>query len=111
MKNDNSDIVASAIDSSGFDMMNEPLIPTQLINPGTPSISSISNNILNASTQTEIKELDDLSDCTHKDDNVAYSNADFDLHVGNLSDFMDITKKDDATVCHALVTPDRVEEK
>ena len=36
--NDDSDAVASAIDTSGFDAMNEPLIPAQVVNTATPSI-------------------------------------------------------------------------
>ena len=76
-----------------------------------PSIPSISNNILYSTIETTMKEHDDLSDCTCNDDIIYYSNADFDLHVGDLSDFIDSDEKDDATLHHALVTPNRVEEK
>ena len=64
-----------------------------------------------SSIQTAINELDDLSAFTRKDDDIFCSNAEFDLHVGDLSDFIDSDEKDDATLHHALVTPNRVEEK
>ena len=92
-RNNNSDITASAIDSAGFDIMRESLIPTKIINPVTPSISSISNRILSTSAETSTKEHDNSSNCAHKDENAAYSNADSDLHVGNSSDFMGSAKK------------------
>ena len=52
-----------------------------------------------SSIQTAINELDDLSAFTRKDDDIFCSNAEFDLHVGDLSDFMDSTEKDGAVNC------------
>ena len=48
--------------SASFDIMNEPLIPTQTIDTVIPSIPAISNNILNTSTVTTINEFDNLND-------------------------------------------------
>ena len=59
MSNDNninSDIVASAFYSDGFDFTSEPLIPTQIINPEIPSIPSMPNRII--STSAEITKND-----------------------------------------------------
>ena len=49
--------------SASFDIMNEPLIPTQTIDTFMPSIPAISNNILNASTVITMNEFDNLNDC------------------------------------------------
>jgi hypothetical protein len=48
--NNNNDNLPSA----SFDIMNEPLSPTQTIAAVIPSIPLISNNILNTSTVTTI---------------------------------------------------------
>ena len=59
--NNNNDNLPSA----SFDIMNEPLIPTQTIDTVIPSIPAISNNILNTSTVTTINEFDNLNDYKH----------------------------------------------
>ena len=51
-------IIGSAIDAAGFDVMNELLIPTQIINQVKPSIPSMSNNILNTNAESTTKEHD-----------------------------------------------------
>ena len=56
--------------------MNEPLIPMQVINPLTPSISSMPNSILNISTEAAMHE--------------------FDLLIDDSSSFIDVSEKDDA---------------
>ena len=57
--NDNySDIAASAIDSSGFDITSKLFIPTQIVNPVMPSILSTPNSALNTSTEIVTKECD-----------------------------------------------------
>ena len=56
--NDNSDVIASAIDSAGFDIMNDPWIPTQIVNPVTPSIPSVQNSTLNTILESTTKEFD-----------------------------------------------------
>ena len=48
--------------SASFDIMNEPLIPTQIINAVMPSIPAISNNILNTSTENTINEYHNIND-------------------------------------------------
>ena len=106
MDDNNNNYSASAIDSASFDIMNEPLIPTQSINPVTPSIPSIFDNILHISTETTAKEHDNLSYCKQTHDDVACSNADLDSY-----DFMCSAEKDSATAQHTLVTPDRIEDK
>ena len=58
MEHNNNNNLASA----SFDVMNEPLIPTQTIDTVMPSIPAISNNILNASTVTTINEFENLND-------------------------------------------------
>ena len=64
-------MITVATDSDGFGMMKEPLITTQINNPVTSPVPSFSNKILNTSKDTIIKERYDLSDHTHKDDNIA----------------------------------------
>ena len=111
MDHDDNSFSASAIDLASFEIMTEPLIPMQSANPVTPSIPSISNNIIHSSTETTTKEHDNLSDHKQARDNVACSNANFNLSIADSSDFMDSAEKDDATVQHALVTPDCIEDK
>ena len=43
--------------------------------------------------------------------NIANSDTDFDLNIDDLSDFMDSTKRNDATLQPTLVTKDRIEDK
>ena len=81
------------LESASFDTMNELLIPTQTVNAVTPLIPAISNNAINTSTQSTTNEHDDLSDCKNARNNVANSNADFDLSIDDSSDFIDITEK------------------
>ena len=69
--NNNACIAASAIDADSSDVMNELLIPTQIINPVKPSILSMSNIILNTGIERTTKEcdvsIDDLSFlCSYK---------------------------------------------
>ena len=107
MDHNNNNNLASA----SFDIMNEPLIPTRIINTVMPSTPAISNNILNTSTETTTKEHDNLSNHITVCNDVANSNADFDLSIDDSSDFMDSTKKNDATGQPTLVTPDCIEDK
>ena len=44
-------------------------------------------------------------------DNVACFNADLDLSIAYLSDFLDSAEKHDAILKHAIMTPDRIEDK
>ena len=60
--------------------MNEPLIPTKIVNPVMPSIPSMSNDILNTSTESTIKECD--------------------VTIDDLSSFIDVPMKDDTANCH-----------
>ena len=55
-------------------------------------------------------EYDNLNDYKIVYGNIANYNNDFDLKMDDLSDFMDSTEKNDATVQPTLVTPDRIEE-
>lgn len=55
---------------------------------------SISNNIPIIMTETTMHEEEDLISRSHKDDDVACSNADFDLHISDSSDFVNSIKKD-----------------
>ena len=89
MDHNNNDDLASA----SFDIMNEPLIPTQIINAVTPSIPVISNKILNTSTETTTNEHGNLNNHKHARENVTNSNADFDLNIDDSSDFIDSTEK------------------
>ena len=91
--------------------MNEVLILIQRIDPVMPTIISISNRTLHSSTETNMKEHNDSSDCKQAHGNVLYSNTDFEPIIADLSNITDSTEKDDATAQHALVTPDRVEDK
>ena len=74
--NNNSglDIIASAMIEDSINIMNKPLITALIINRVTPSIPSMSNNILNTSMQTTINENDYLSTYARKNDNISYSN-------------------------------------
>ena len=60
-----------------------------------PSIPSISNIILDTMNETVLNEEENLIACTHKDDDIACSNDDLDLHVGGVSYFMVISEKYD----------------
>ena len=92
--NNNSDL---DIISSAIDIMNESLIPAQIIiNPVMTSIPSMPKKILNTNKETAINEDENLSTCAHKDDNVAYSSTKFDLHVYGLSNFIDSTERHDS---------------
>ena len=75
--------------SASFDIMNEPLIPTQTIDTVTPSIPAISNNILSTSTVTSINESDNLHDRKKLCDKVSNKNTDFELSIDDLSCFID----------------------
>ena len=68
--NNNNDNLPSA----SFDIMNEPLIPTQTIDTVIPSIPAISNNILNTSTVTTMNEFDNLNDYKDLCNNVSNIN-------------------------------------
>ena len=105
--NNNNNNLASA----SFDVMSEPLIPTQIVNAVMPSILAISNNVLNASTEATTNEHDNVINRKHVRNNVANSNADFDLSIDDLSDFVDSTEKNDATAQPTLARPDRIEDK
>ena len=109
MDNNNNNFLASAIESARFDIINEPLILIQIINPTTPSISSISNNILCASIENTTKECYHLSDHKCKDDDGTCSNDYYGLSIADASYFVDDNEKDDATMQHAPVTLDRKE--
>ena len=74
--NNNNDLA-----SASFDVMNGPPITTQIINTVMPSIPAISNNILNTSTETITNDYKKI----HND--IANSNADFDLSIDDLSFF------------------------
>ena len=93
------DIAESAVEEAGVDFMSKTLASAQISNPVKPSIPSIPNNVLNTSVETATHECDDLSTNTCKDDNIVYSNAEFDLNDGGLTDFMDSTEKDDTVNC------------
>ena len=95
--NNNSDLnpEALAIDEPGVHIVNEPLIPAYVLNIVTPSIISTPKNIFSTRPQTAIDKCEDLSTYTINGDNVAYSNADFDLDISDSSDFIDATEKDD----------------
>ena len=78
MSNDDgneSGVSASAVDSAGFDVMSELFIPTPIVNLVTPSITSMSNNSLSASTKSTIKECD--------------------VNIDDSSSFVEIPMKDD----------------
>ena len=64
------DLLSSVSDTIGFDVMNEPMIPTQ-------------------HDPNDYDNKDDDSTCVCEDDNIAYSNEDFDLHAGDVDDFME----------------------
>lgn len=82
------------------------------------SIMSMPSNIINARNETSTYEDYNLSALTCKDDNICYSNSIYGLHVSDLSNFMDASKKDDAvdyvnaTLCHAkknyFFTPEKL---
>ena len=105
--NNNNDNLPSA----SFDIMNEPLIPTQTIATVIPSIPAISNNILNASTVTSINESDNLNDCKQWYDNISNNKSDFELSIEDLSYLIDSDEKNIATAQPTFVTPDRIEDK
>ena len=79
--------------------MNELSIPSQIINPVTSSILSMPNNILNTNVETSTRGRNDLRTCASNDDDIACSNSEFDLRVGDSSYFMDSAEKDDAVNC------------
>ena len=60
-----------------------------------PSIPSMPNNILSTNMKIAINKYDNLSAYAHKDGDFTYSNAEFDLHIGDLSNFMDSGEKYD----------------
>jgi hypothetical protein len=105
--NNNNDNLPSA----SFDIMNEPLIPTQTIDTVIPSIPAISNNILNTSTVTTINEFDNLNDYKHFHNNISNIKTDFELSIDDLCYFIDSYEKNIATVQPTLVTLDRIEDK
>ena len=87
--NDNNDNLPSA----SFDIMNEPLIPTQTIDTVTPSIPAISNNILNTSIVATINEFDNLNDYEPSHNNISNIKTDFELSIDDLCYFVDSYKK------------------
>ena len=97
--------------SARFDIMNGPLIPTQLINTLMPSIPEISNNVLNDSAETAINECVNSNDHKESCNDVAKSNADFVLSIDDLYFFFDSTEKNDDVAQSALATHDRVKDK
>ena len=97
--NNNNDNLPSA----SFDIMNEPLIPTQTIDTVIPSIPAISNNILNASTVTTMNEFDNLIDYKDLCNNISNINTDFELSIDDLSYFIDSDEKNIATVQPTIV--------
>ena len=105
--NNNNDNLPSA----SFDIMNEPLIPTQTIDTVIPSIPAISNNILNTSTVTTINEFDNLNDYKHLHNNISNIKTDFELSIDDLCYFIDSYEKNIATVQPTLVALDRIEDK
>ena len=56
-----------------------------------------------------MKECHESNDHRHKDNNIVWSNANLDLCIGDMSNFMDSTDEDDSTSHHTLVTPDHKE--
>ena len=78
--NNNNDNLPSA----SFDIMNEPLIPTQTIDTVIPSIPAISNNILNTSTVTTINEFDKFNDYRIVHNNVSNIKTFFELSIDDL---------------------------
>ena len=103
--NNNSglEMLVLAIDEVGVDIVSEPSIPAQIINPVAPSIPLITNNILSTSAQTATNRHRNSSIQARKDDNVACSNSELDLRIGNSSGFVDDSENDDA-VNHANTT-------
>ena len=106
VNNSSLDAIALAIDETSIDEASvdtkiNPLVNSQSINPVTPSILSIpkKNNI---STETVINENNDSIICARKDDNVTYSNSDFELYVSDLAYFMDSTK--DNVINHVSIS-------
>ena len=87
--------------STSFDIMNEPLIPTQTIDTVM---------LLNTSTETTINECDNFNDYKHKHDNVANSNADFDLKL-MIYLILWIARRKMMLLQPTLVTPDLIEDK
>jgi len=75
--------------SASFDIMNKPIIPMQTIDTVMPSISAISNNILNTSTVTTMNEFRNLNDHKHSHNNVSNTNTDFELNIDDSSYFID----------------------
>ena len=108
MDHNNNNNLASA----SFDIMNEPLMPTQTIDTTVmPSIQAISNNILNTSTVTTMNEFDNLNDYKHKHNNISNTNTNFELKIDDLFYFVDSGEKNVAPAQPTLVTPARIEDK
>lgn len=97
--------------SASFDIMNEPLIPTQTIDTVIPSIPAISNNILNTSTVTTINEFDNSNDYKNLHNNISNIKTDFELSIDYLYYFIDSYEKNIATVQPTLIALDRIEDK
>ena len=102
-----SDVLALAIDTDGFDIMIEPMIPSLIINLATHLIPSMYNSVLNTSMESAAKEHDVTIDDSSSffDIPMKYGTANHD------STTLHHAKENNSNACHALVNPDRANEK